>query len=160
MKISELVFRSWYYFRLGYSTYLSFPVGYVSILVTIYYLAIQNIPDLKSIFPRFALFILAATIIGAPVSVAIGWMHVKKTKAMKSELDIAAEVNPYYYKLPPGYYPEVLVPLWKELLLGVRELLEKEGELDPSRRKRFDELLQKIEMLLQGGYVGKPRVKL
>jgi len=39
MKAKNLIFRSWYYFRTGYNTYLIIPVGYVSTLITVYYLA-------------------------------------------------------------------------------------------------------------------------
>ena len=52
--------RAWYYFRLGYSTYLTFLLGYVSTLITVYYLAIKNMADLLSIFPHSALFALLA----------------------------------------------------------------------------------------------------
>ena len=40
------IYRAWYYFRLGYSTYLTFILGYVSTLVTVCYLAIKNMPPL------------------------------------------------------------------------------------------------------------------
>jgi len=48
--------RAWYYFRLGYSTYLTFLLGYVSTLITVYYLAIKNMPPLFDVYPHFASF--------------------------------------------------------------------------------------------------------
>jgi len=157
---SELPFRAWYYFRIGYNTYLLFPVSYVSTLVTVYYLAIKNIPELENIFSRFVLFAVIATLAAIPVSVTIGWLHVRRSKAMRSEFDISTEANPYNYRLPPGWNKEVLMPLFSELLKGVRDVLNKEGMMDASRAKQFDEIQQKLDILLKGGYVGKPRTKM
>ena len=69
MRIEELASRSWYYFRIGYNTYLVFLLGYSSTLVTVYYLAIRNIPELQSLFQRFWLFAVLATVIWVPASV-------------------------------------------------------------------------------------------
>jgi hypothetical protein len=157
---SELPFRAWYYFRIGYNTYLLFPVSYVSTLVTVYYLAIKNIPELQYFFSRFILFTVVATLAAVPVAVTIGWLHVKKSKAMRSEFDISMEANPYNYKLPPGWNQEVLMPLLNEVLKGIRDVLSKEGMMDASRAKHFDEIQQKLDLLLNGGYVGKPRTKI
>jgi len=154
------MFRSWYYFRLGYNTYLMFPIGYGSTLVTIYYLAIQNIPSLKDVFSKFVLFGVVATVAVVPLSVAIGWFHFKRSQAYQAEIQISYESHPYLYKLAPGTVREVDMPLHRELLLFIKDVLSKEGMLDPVRSKRFEELLQKIDSLLQGGYVGKPRVRI
>ncbi len=157
MKTQDLVFRSWYYFRTGYNTYLTFPIGYVSTLVTIYYLAIRNVSGLESIFPKFSTFGIVATIVSFPLSVAIGWGHLKRSQAWKSEIDVSTEANPYNYKLPPGYSKEVLFPLLQELLMGTTQLLDKQDLIDPSRRKHLEELQRKLDLLLHGGYVGHPR---
>jgi len=157
MRVSDLLFRSWYYFRSGYGTYLSFLVGYGSTLVTFYYLAIRNIPALGEYFSRFFTFVAVATVAIFPLSVAIGWFHVKRSPAWRSEVDIQAEANPYNYKLPPGYYKEVLFPVLRELLVGNMQVLDGERLIDPLKRKRCEELLQKLDILLRGGYVGHPR---
>lgn len=160
MKSKDLVFRSWYYFRIGYSTYLVFPIGYVSTLVTLYYLAVKNLPEVERFFPRFLTFAVIATLAAAPLSVLIGWIHLKRSQAWKSEMDISVESNPYYYKLPPGYYREVMFPVLSELLSNTTQLLDEQGLVDSSRKKRLEELQQKLEVLLQGGLVGRPRVRL
>lgn len=100
MNIEELASRSWFYFRVGYGTYLTFLLGYGSTLVTVYYLAIRNIPELQKLFDRFWLFALLATIVGAPLSAIIGWVHTKRSALWKSEMDISVEENPYHCKLP------------------------------------------------------------
>jgi len=154
----RLLARAWYYFRLGYSTYLTFLLGYASTLVTVYYLAIRNMPDLLSMFPHFEPFAVLATLIGIPLSIAIGWIHLKRSNLMASEQDIATEANPYTYRLPGSgiskdlWFPSILM----ELRI-VRRLAETNGLLTDSEKMQIDEMEQKFMTLLKGGYVGVPR---
>lgn len=150
-------FRSWYYFRLGYSTYLTFLLGYMSTLITVYYLAIKNVPDLLSIFPHFVPFAVLATVIGGPLSVAIGWVHLKRSGLYSSEQDISFEANPYMYKLPPGMAKEVTTPASLVQLKILRKLAEAGGLLTPLELEQLNELEEKFNRLLEGGYVGTPR---
>jgi hypothetical protein len=151
------VARLWYYFRLGYSTYLTFLLGYVSTLITVYYLAIKNIPELLNIFPKFVPFAVLSTLIGAPLSIVIGWLHLKRSAAFSAEADIGAESNPYMYKLYPGYTKEVQYPVYLELLIQMRRLLDAQHALSPEDRARIDNLEEKIRTLVSGGFVGSPR---
>jgi hypothetical protein len=153
------VARAWYYFRLGYSTYLTFLLGYVSTLITVYYLAIKNVPDLLTIFPRFVPFAVLATVIGVPLSVAIGWAHLKRSAAYSSELDIGVEANQYYYKLPPGFWLEVFGPVYLELLVLLKKSLGSNGLLDDNDKSRISAIEQKLQILNRGGMVGSPRRK-
>lgn len=157
----EVVFRglsrSWYYFRVGYGTYLTFLLGYLSTLITVYYLAIKNIPSLLDIFPKFLPFALLATIIGGPLSVAIGWVHLKRSRLFSSEADIGVEANPYNYKLAPGYVPEVLFPSYLTQLRILKRMAEANGFLSESERAAIEDLEKKFSILLRGGTVGKPR---
>lgn len=158
--LNRLLFRSWYYFRVGYATYLTFPIGFFSTIVTVYYLAIRNIPGLEQIFPRFLVFCVLAATASVPLSVLLGWIHVKRSRAWTSEMDVTVEANPYNYKLAPGYYKEVLFPLYRELLIGTTQLLDEQGLMDSSRRKRLEELRSKMDLLLRGGSVGLPSRRL
>jgi len=151
------IFRAWYYFRLGYSTYLTFLLGYVSTLVTVYYLAIRNIPPLLDVFPRFAEFAILATIVGGPLAVVIGWVHLKRSRLYSSEADISVESSPYTYKLPPGYMKEAWAPVLLVQLRFLRRLSEAKGLLTDSEKAEVDELERKMTTLLKGGYVGSPR---
>lgn len=154
---STLVSRAWYYFRLGYATYLTFLLGYVSTLITVYFLAIKNIPDLLAIFPRFAPFAALATVIGVPLSVAIGWVHLKRSNLYSSEADIGVEANPWNYKLIPGYWREALVPaLYAELRL-LHQLANKGSVVLDDDQKELDSLEGKLKMLIEGGFIGTPR---
>jgi len=153
----RLMARAWYYFRLGYSTYLTFLLGYVSTLITVYYLAIRNIPDLLNAFPHFVPFAILATVIGVPLSVGIGWVHLKRSSMYSSEQDISVEANPYQYKLTPGIGIEVSAPTSLVMLRILRSLAEKSETLTDSEKSMLDDLEKKWTALREGGYVGVPR---
>jgi len=160
MRVERLITRSWYYFRTGYGTYLVFLLGFVSTLVTVYYLAINNIPMLKAYFPSFTTFAILAMLIGVPFSVIIGWVHTKRSSLYSAEVDIAVEANPYNYKLAPGYWKEAAFPAYLETLRLVKALCEREGLLTQDDREKTEQLERKFEILIKGGYVGTPRRKL
>ena len=145
---------------MGYSTYLTFLFGYASTLITVYYLAIKNIPDLLSIFPKFVPFAAVATIIGIPLSVSVGWAHYKRSTAFSSEMDIQYEANPFWYKLPPGYNKEVFGPVYLEMLLLLKKISERNQSLTSDEKERIDSLEQKLRTLNAGGMVGSPRRRL
>jgi hypothetical protein len=155
---SKLPFRSWFYFRTGYTVYLAFLLAGVNMLVVVYYLAIKSVPALETVFPSFALWALTILAAGVPLSVFLGWLHVKRSPAFRSEVDIQVEANPYYYKLPPGYWMEVFAPTYLELLRLNLKMLNKEP-LTEEEQKHIKELQQKLEKLIGGGYVGAPRAK-
>jgi hypothetical protein len=154
---SRWINRAWYYFRLGYSTYLTFLLGYVSTLITVYYLAIKNAPELLDVFPHFGPFAVLATVIGGPLAIIIGWVHLKRSSLFSSETDIALESNPYVYKLQPGIVKEVQLPVMLMELRLVRRLADTRDLLTDSEKAEVDELEKKMLTLLQGGFVGAPR---
>ena len=151
--------RFWYYFRIGYSTYLTFLLGYVSTLITVYYLAVKNLPYLLDLFPHFETFSILATIIGGPMSVAIGWLHLKRSTAYSSEADISVESNPYSYKLAPGKEVEAFAPSYLELLRLMAKLLKSQNLLSNEDEFRLIALEEKLQTLIDGNMVGNPRRK-
>jgi hypothetical protein len=148
--------RLWYYFRVGYSTYLTFLLGYTSTLVTVYYLAIKNLPSLLDLFPHFVPFAIIASVIGAPLSVLIGWVHLKRSPVFSSEADIGVEANPYTYKLSPGVWREVFAPTYQELLVQQKALLAAQNLLTDEEKSRIESLERKLQTLIDGGFVGRP----
>src|SRR3990172_941166 len=94
--------RLWFYFRIGYATYLTFLLGAVNTLVVVWYLAIRDIPVVEEAFGHFAPFVVFVTVVGVPLSIAVGWIHYKRSSAYTSEVDIQVEAKPYNYKLVPG----------------------------------------------------------
>jgi hypothetical protein len=157
LNIGMVLYRAWYYFRMGYATYLTFLLGYVSTLVTVYYLAIKESPVLLEIFPKFLPFAVFSTVIGCPLTVAIGWFHLKPSKLYSSEADVGVESNPYNYRMPPGFWMEVFTPFYLEMLNQTERLLDSRGLLGEEDRERIASLREKMQVLLNGGYVGKPR---
>jgi hypothetical protein len=148
------MWRAWFYFRMGYSTYLTFLLGFLTTIVTVYYLAINNISFLKLIFPSFWLFGVLAVVIGVPLSIFMGLFHYKRTRAFASEADIGVEANPWYYKYPPGYTREVWGPLFTELLKYSARSLEANNLLSDEDKARIRTLEEKLKALNQGGTVG------
>ena len=160
MQVSRFLYRMWYYFRLGYSTYLSFLLGFATTIVTVYYLAIKNMPFLLDVFPHFLPFAVLTVLVGLPLSIFIGWLHMKGSAIYGSEVDIAAEANPYLYKMYPGYWKEAFTPLYLELLRGMKMMLEKEKMLTRDDKERIESLEEKLQKLVEGGYVGVPRTRI
>ena len=94
-KKQRVGFRGWFYFRMGWSTYFAFVLAALNTLTVTYYLAIDNYPVLKQIFPSFELYIIVIVSIGVPLLTFVGYAHYKKTQAYRSEADIWIESNPY-----------------------------------------------------------------
>ena len=156
----RFVARLWYYFRIGYGTYLTFLLSALNTLIVIWYLAIREVPAIENFFGHFLPFAAVAALIGVPLSIATGWAHYKRSPAFTSESEIQAEANPFNYKLPPGYWTEVLVPLYLQLLQQVKKLAEAQQVLDHKDIPRIEDLERKLETLISGGQVGTPRRKL
>lgn len=95
----NLLFRSWFYFRQGWSIYFAFIFAAINTMVTTYYLAIEKMPPLKEIFPSFALYVFILSSLAIPILIVIGYVHVKRSQAYKAEIDVQFEVNPYFKKI-------------------------------------------------------------
>ena len=80
---------------MGWSTYFIFFLGAVNTLTVTYFLAIDNYPALKNIFPTFEQYVMITVSIGIPMLSLLGYTHYKKTKAFRSEVDVLLETNPY-----------------------------------------------------------------
>ena len=149
-------FRGWYYLRTGWTTYFAFIFASVNTLVVTYYLAIEKIPDLQTIFPTFFSYVLILSVIGIPILIITGYIHFQKSHAYGSEAEIAAEQNPYFYKAAPGWVRDVQWPLFlkfSELLIK----LSNNEKLTESELQEITELQKKIGILMKGGSIGSPR---
>ena len=89
------MFRIWYYFRQGWTTYFAFIFAAINTLTVTYYLAIDKIPELQLIFPSFSQYVIIVAVTGIPILVIIGYSHFKRTMAYKSEAAVGIESNPY-----------------------------------------------------------------
>ena len=88
-------FRGWFYFRMGWSTYFVFLLAAINTLTVTYFLAIDNYPSLKAVFPSFEQYVVLTICIGIPLLVVVGYAHYKKSMAYKSEMDVLIESNPF-----------------------------------------------------------------
>jgi hypothetical protein len=117
-------FRGWYYFRTGWSVYLAFIFAAINTLTVTYFLAIDNYPMLKEIFPSFLHYIVIASVVGIPFLVLIGYAHFKRTASFKAEADIMIEANPHWRRILQN--TEVLLPSYVALLELVVKLSKNE----------------------------------
>jgi len=89
-------FRGWFYFRQGWSVYFAFIFAAINTLTVTYFLAIENYPFLKEIFPSFFHYIVIVVTVGIPCLIFIGYAHYKRTPSFKAEADIQVEANPHF----------------------------------------------------------------
>ena len=89
------LFRAWFYFRNGWSMYFAFIFAAINTLTVTYFLAIERAPALQAIFPSFFQYVAIVSLIGVPLLVIIGYVHYKRSKARKAEVDIGFETSPY-----------------------------------------------------------------
>ena len=151
-----LPFRSWYYFRTGYSQYFAFILGLGNMLTLTYYLAISNSPTLNTLFPSFTTYVIVTVIIGIPILSFVGFLHMKKSPAFTSEQEVSAEANPYNYKLPPGLWKECIAPLLLELLILSKKNLNDEQPNNADLTKLM-ELEKNFDLLSNGKSLPKPK---
>ena len=93
--VKNTVFRSWYYFRMGYSSYFAFIFAAINMLTVTYFLAIDSYPILKEVFPTFVIYTMVAVGIGIPLLMGVGYFHFKRTPSYRSEAAINMESNPF-----------------------------------------------------------------
>jgi len=146
-----MIFRSWFYLRVGYGIYIAFLIGFVSNIIVIYKLAIAD-TSLVSVFPHLTEFAILAVVIASPLSVIIGLYHMRRTAAFAADATVSMEANPYVYKIIPGKEREVTIPL---SIMTARVLLKLAGDkLTPEEKQELEEVLTKADKLLLGHSVG------
>ena len=131
-------FRSWYYFRMGWGTYFAFIFAAINTLVVTYYLAIERVPALLTIFPNFLYYVLIISSIGVPLLIIVGYIHYKRTLAFKSEIDIVVESNPYQRR------NIVNIHLILESILQTNQLLLKLSKNEKLSETEIGEINSKI----------------
>tara|TARA_B100000470_G_C19674986_1_gene339300 strand:+ start:44 stop:544 length:501 start_codon:yes stop_codon:yes gene_type:complete len=139
---NSIPFRGWYYFRMGWSTYFAFILAAINTLTVTYFLAIDNYPSLKSIFPSFEIYILIIVSIGIPLLIAIGYAHFKRTQAFKSEIDVMIESNPYQRRNTVNNEINLRVNL--QLMKLLTKLVNNE-KLDTSESENLKKLIKTYE---------------
>ena len=134
-------FRSWFYFRIGWNTYFAFVLAAINTLTITYYLAIENYPVLKELFPTFEQYILIVVSIGVPLLAFTGYAHYKRTKAFRAETDVWIESNPYQARLLVN--TEMILGLNLKLSEFIIKLLKGE-KLNADQLKELSDLQKKF----------------
>ena len=132
-------YRVWYYFRNGWTVYFAFIFGAINTLVVTYYLAIERIPSLYSVFPSFGYYFLAASVIGIPLLTLVGWVHWKKSGARRAEVDVNYEANPYEARTM------VNTEMVLKLSLQLAELVIKNQKDQKIPDTQIDEIIKQIK---------------
>ena len=138
----NLGFRGWFYFRMGWSTYFAFIFAAINTLTVTYFLAIENYPSLKEIFPSFLHYIIIVPLVGIPLLVLIGYAHFKRTASYKAEADVNIEVNPHFRRILLN--TEVLLPSYLKLLELIVKLSQNE-KLSNDDMNKISDLKNEID---------------
>lgn len=148
-------FRGFYYFRTGYVTYFTMIVGLINVLSSTYFLAIKKIPWMLILFPTFNNYVIFCIVIGIPLVIVVGWLHLKKVGTYAAEADISNEAAPYNFKFIPGYSKEVFGPAYLTILrINIKKT--KGEKLTPEEILEIQNLEKQLQKLIDGGYVGNP----
>ena len=156
LNLRRILFRSWFYFRVGYGTYIALLIGIASNLLLFYRLGVQDIKSLGEIFPSLTIFSVIAVLIAVPISIGVGLYHMKRTGAFAADASVSTESNPYMYRIIPGKEQEVLYPLIMMTAKGLVKVLDRQEMITPSEKRDFEEALAKASVLLHGQPVGLP----
>ena len=138
----NLAFRCWYYFRMGWSTYFAFIFAAINTLTVTYFLAIENYPVLKEVFPSFIHYIAIIVLVAVPLLIIIGYVHFKKSPSFRAESAVSYESNPWALR--------DLVNSEYNLLLSMK-MLQMITKLSKNESLNVDELgqIQKLEKELK-----------
>ncbi len=90
----RMLYRSWFYFRVGYGTYIALLVGIAGNLLLFYRLGVQYIDFLADLFPSLTFFTIVAIIVTVPASIGFGYYHMKRTGAFAADAAVSTEQNP------------------------------------------------------------------
>ena len=137
----NILFRSWFYFRTGWQTYFAFILAAINTLTVTYFLAVDNYPSLKTVFPSFEIYILIMLSIGIPLLVLVGFVHFKRSRSFKSEVDILVESNPYQKRNTVN--SEMILRLNLKLVLMMLKISNKDN-LSESEIKEIKQLQEEI----------------
>ena len=147
-------FRSWFYFRTGWSMYFAFVLSAVNTLTVTYYLAVEKVPFLVEIFPTFVHYVLIFVAIGVPILVSTGYAHFKRTSARKAEVDISVETNPYVLRtLVNSEYILKLNLILSNTLLKIQN----DQKLSDKEIKEISEIQSELNSFMKDRNVSKER---
>jgi uncharacterized protein (UPF0147 family) len=134
-------FRSWFYFRMGWSTYFAFVFAAVNTLTVTYFLAIDNYPILKEVFPTFPIYVIFLVVIGVPLLIFIGYVHFKRSPSYRSESAITYESNPFARRIFVN--SELNLQINQELIELLLKI-SKDGKIPEDHVMRISKIQEKL----------------
>jgi hypothetical protein len=161
LNLNRLIFRAWFYFRQGYSTYIAFPLGFISTVIVVYSLGIKPVIEsggtlggfFDFVFPHLLNFIVIGAFVLTPICIGFGVYHMKR-RPYEADASVALEQNPYTYKAVPGKEEEVFIPLWMLTAKALLKMLDQQNGLTPEERAQFEDAIGKAELLRKRRTVG------
>ncbi len=137
----NLASRCWYYFRQGWGLYFAFVLAAINTLTVTYFLAIQEYPILKEVFPTFFHYILIVASIGIPLLIGIGYTHHKRSSAYRSETGVVYETNPYVRRNLVNSELNLQINVQ---LLEILSILSNNQSTDEEMKKKISEVKNEI----------------
>jgi len=125
----------------------------INTLTVTYFLAIDKVPFLETIFPTFTIYVLVLVATGLPLLTFSGYLHYRRVPGYEVQAVTNIENNPYNYKLPPGFWLHVIMPYFliqSKLLTKI----SKNEKISDEEMKAMTDLQKMMERLNKGGFVG------
>lgn len=97
MKFSDVLFRSWYYFRHAWQTYFSMIFAVTNMITVFYFFVIEHSLTLKNVFTDFILFVIPASITTFIICILLGRIYFK-FGPRRSEVELMYETDPYFVR--------------------------------------------------------------
>ena len=139
-------FRFWFYLRQGWSTYVAFAVTMVNTVTLTYYLAVENYPALGALFPSFGQYALTVVSATVPLVALVGYIHYKKSRSFRSDMDVIVESNPYASRVQKN--SETVLGLNLEILRLVARMSEG-GRVTEEERARIARIQSELEKYMK-----------
>ena len=143
---TNLAFRCWFYFRMGWVTYLAFVMAATNTLVVTYYLAIENVPELIAIFPTFTQYVIILVGCGIPILIIIGYSHWKRTAAYRTEMEVVFESNPFQTRMLVN--SEINLKLNLKVIEFINKISNNE-KIDEAEMKKLSVLKDELKGYMQ-----------
>lgn len=129
-------------------------LGAINVLTSTYFLAVDQIPVIKSIFPTFEIYVITGVVVAIPIVTATGYIHFKRLGAHSADTSVVAQNFIFNYRMPPGFTIDVYGPAYKMILKLALKRASSE-KLTADEIKEIDDLRERLRHLIEGGSTGK-----
>ena len=148
---TNIAFRYWFYFRMGWVTYFALIMAATNTLVVTYYLAIENVPELTTIFPTFTQYAMILVGCGIPVLIIVGYSHWKRTDGYRAESEAVFEASPFEARILVN--SEISLKLNLKVIEFINKISNNE-KIDEAELKKLSVLKDELKGYFQNRDVG------